>query len=717
MLALFLLLQTAVAMPDTATYTTTALRQLVTEASRLNQRVPAELGRYRVSIESEVSIGLRDGVSTREVTTSVEQMASDLTWRRTGEFEQHVTGYRSQSVGPQFAILGFFRDAWAVPSLYGNRLALLFGRDTAYGRRRAAEGDSSATRWAIHPLAEDREKVYRFAGGDTVEALQLADRVIRIVRVDVTPRAELTAGTVVFTGEVDLDAARKHVVRMRGSFAQVQRPATSGFGSFVRGPARIEAIAFVELVNSEIDGAFWLPQYQRFEAQAVVPVLGDGKAIFRIVSTFGRYDVAPSVPSQREPLDTLQIHRHFLTLAARDSLSAFQHWRTDLGDASSRVTAEDFTDVAPSRWRPTGTPVLEIQTEALSDLARFNRVEGLFTGEGVKLRFRDVMPGLTARAMAGYAWSERTVRGRIVTELERGTWRYAFRAGRSLDPTNDFINSLDSAASLGAVIGQDDHDYVDRRFAGVSVTKSLGADEAFVRIEGGWAQDRDAPARLVRAPFGGGSFLPDRGTTAGDYVRTGLAAEWHPNVDAAFLQTGTGGSIHYVRGDGQLRFQRVEGRLTSRRNVEAWTFALRFDVGATFGDVPPQQLFEVGRELSLPGYDYKAFAGNQAAVLRGVVMYRLGWLQAPMQVYRQYWLPAPGPSLTLGLLSGWTGVSSDVAWRAMRRLVPGAVATGDARVSVAVGLRFFGGTVGFDVARPIDHAAPWTVRLAVGPSF
>ena len=127
MLALLFQLQTAALRPvaDTATYATPALERLVADASARNQRVPPSLGGYRASVESEISLGFLDALAGREKTTSVEQVASSLAWERTGEFEQHVTGYRSQTLGPQFATLGFFRSAWAVPSLYGNRLALL----------------------------------------------------------------------------------------------------------------------------------------------------------------------------------------------------------------------------------------------------------------------------------------------------------------------------------------------------------------------------------------------------------------------------------------------------------------------------------------------------------------------------------------------------------------------------------------------------------------
>lgn len=127
------------AIRDTATYQSPALRAIITEAARFNRRVPPGLGTYRARMESEISIGSQRP-DNGEQAVSVEQVASELTWSRTGAFEQRVTGYRSQLLGFQFASIGFFRDAWAVPSLYGNRLALLFGRDTT---RRGSPGRRS----------------------------------------------------------------------------------------------------------------------------------------------------------------------------------------------------------------------------------------------------------------------------------------------------------------------------------------------------------------------------------------------------------------------------------------------------------------------------------------------------------------------------------------------------------------------------------------------
>ena len=94
---------------DTATYSSEAVRVLVTEASRLNSVVPPSLGQYRAAVESEISFGNRFG--DREMSVGIEQVASALTWNRTGAFEQHVLGLRSQLIGPGFSSLGFFSNA------------------------------------------------------------------------------------------------------------------------------------------------------------------------------------------------------------------------------------------------------------------------------------------------------------------------------------------------------------------------------------------------------------------------------------------------------------------------------------------------------------------------------------------------------------------------------------------------------------------------------
>ena len=732
MLTLFLAAQLAVtARPDTATYSSIALHRLIDQAVVVNNRVPASLGRYRAHLESEIAIGKRDGAG-HETEESIEQVASELLWSRTGDFEQHVTGYRSQSRGLQFATIGFFRNAWVVPSLYGNRLSLLFGVDTTGRRGGLGNPRPSAsshaenprtTLVAIHPLSVDREDIYRFSGGDTVEQLRVGEREIRIVRVLVEPKAKLPFRVVVFGGEMDLDVDRKHVVRMRGSFTSMS-DAPAGALNGLLSSMRPTGIAFVELVNSEVDQQFWHPSYQRFEAQAMFPLVGDAKAVFRIVSRFTDYVITPPDSAATDtgaPLDTLRPRPHVLSMATRDSLGAFRDWRDEIGAATGPTSTEDFMDVAPAGWRRQGVPQFALQAERLSDLLRFNRIEGLFTGLGGVAHMRDAVPGLTLRADGGFAWSERTARAHASAVLDRGEWTYALHAGRSLDITNDFRNPLDSGSTLGALFGTDAYDYVDRYSAGASATRMLAKYGLQARLEAGWAEDRPVANTLAENLLHS-AYLPNRGVDAGSYLRSAFTLAWHSDANAEYLRPGFGATLGYLRGDGQLNFQRIDLRLSTRQNAGRWTLASRFDAGVVLGSPPPQQLFELGRTEGLPGYEYKQFAGDQAVVLRTLAMYRLNTLTAPIRITRFFWLPAIAPALAVTAQAGWTGASDAAARTAILRLggtplQPFSTVTGNARATVAGGVRLFGGALGLSMARAVDRADRWRAQFEIGQLF
>ncbi len=174
-----------------------------------------------------------------------------------------------------------------MPVLYGNRLTLLFGRDTSVRRPRRVRQEQRLV--AVHPLAEDRERVYRYSGGDTLATLRVNGRTVPIVRLMVEPREDAPDSTVAFRGELDLDVSRHVLVRMRGYFVRkVGAPSLlarlASFGGFT-------AVAFVELENGEIEGEYWLPLYQRIEAQVALTGTTDSRSIFRIVTRFRDHEV------------------------------------------------------------------------------------------------------------------------------------------------------------------------------------------------------------------------------------------------------------------------------------------------------------------------------------------------------------------------------------------------------------------------------------------
>jgi hypothetical protein len=198
----------------------------------------------------------------------------------------------------------------------------------------------------------------------------------------------------------------------------------------------------------------------------------------------------------------------------------------------------------------------------------------------------------------------------------------------------------------------------------------------------------------------------------------------HPNVSGDFLQPGVGLRFHYEIGTGDLDWQRVELGLSGRRYVGPITVSAHADGGVVLGNrPPPQQLFELGGTETLPGYSYKQFAGDRAALFRSFASYRFGVWQRPVHLWRNFYLPGVGPGIAASAQGGWTEMSSTGALHSVAQLgagwsaAPVSVATHGMRSTVGGGLTLFSDIVHVGLARPIDHAAPWKFVLGFGTSF
>ncbi len=705
------------------------LQQLLVDASTRN-RLPDSLVSYRARFDTEISTLLRREEGS-EVVVATEQVTGVIRWNRAGGYEQRITGYRTQQLGVTISMLSMLQSGWLTPTLYGNRLRVRAQagntRSDSRGRAQVGRGDGADTLPAVHPLAADRNRYYRYSGGDTVVTMRSGDRVIPIVQVRVEPREDITADVVLFMGDIGLDASRGTLVRMRGHYVRKNSPRRGVIASLG------DAVGFVEYENAEHQGEYWLPAWQRIELQAMLPFIGDGRAVVRIVSRFTDMEVNDTVLATNTlgAADSLRLTaRRSLTYAAADALTSFRDWRIPIGTFSSEMHADDFDDIAPDRWRSTGKSRVDLAAPRASDVLHFNRVEGLYTGVGVKWALRDRAPGVVVRSNAGYAWAEHTVRGRLQVSRTRGPWTLEVRGGRSLDNTNDFSVPLDSGNTLGAFLASlDPYDYVSRSSATLAVIRNVGSRSAIIRGALGVADDRYRPSAYVRSPLGGDRYRPNRGVDAGGYVRSALLVEWHPDAAAEFVAPGVGARVSYERGDGTLSWQRMEARVSGRRPIGPIVAVGRADVGQVWGNrIPAQQLFELGRYQNLPGYEDKEFAGSRAAVLRAGLLYTSPLWQAPIRMTRRIWLPSPSPGLSIGLQSGWTDTPTAAGRAATDRLAftrPGSVdapdpvsrPTGRILASVTAGVRFFGGGVFVGGTRAVDHAVPWKILISFGQSW
>ena len=716
-------------------YATSALRAFVERAAAENRAPPITLAGYTAAVESELAMIVRDSLG-RELVGQVEQLAVSAEWDRSGLYDLHVVGYRSQTLGAPYSALTFTKT-WTVPTLYGNRLTIGMNagrprqRDSTSVRRRAerataASRDTSRDPFvAVHPLSPDRDRFYRFSGGDTVAILYSGGRSIRVVRVRVEavrgPRSNFDA----FVGEMHFDADRHQLVRMRGRIIAVRPDDTP----LVVRALGARAAAYIEFENAEVDGRYWLPAFQRSEFQAQLGAFGVTRPIYRIVSRFRDYKVRASPMTVAHPDSAVPVRmsptRARLTFAARDTISAYSGWANDLGRLNGSVSSGDFDDLAPDVWKTTGRPRMDFFPRHFNEVVRYNRVEGLFTGAAGTLQFRDLVPGLAARGNLGVGWADHAVRGGAALTLARQPWTLGARVDRALASTNDFESEMDPGLSvLPLLSGVDDIDYVDRWTAALSATRIVHSVKRAVLVaEAAAVRDETATARLRNSVlYPGTPFRSNRGARSGSYARARATMEYHPDVTGASLAPGIGARLRYEIAHGDLRWQRAELRVAARRYWRGLALASRVDGGVIVSDdPPPQSLYELGGGLSLPAYGYKEFAGDRAALGRALLAYQLPVLRAPVRVAR-FVFPGLSPGIGTGVQSGWAEASTDPARRALLALGGDGItsvsrptervrATLDARITV------LSGAIGAGLARPIDHAGRWKPFFVWGASF
>ncbi len=267
----------------------------------------------------------------------------------------HVVGYRSQTIGVPFSALSIVHG-WTLPMLYGDRLLMGIESDGSVNARvvRGLRGGHD-TIVAVHPFAGDRDHYYRYSGGDTVTVLQAPNRRIPVARIRVTPNFTTNDDFAAFDGEIDIDATRYEIVRMRGRFVQRVRGGSTGATSLLATVTGAVGVAYVEFVNEEVSGRYWLPSSQRIEFQGALAMFGTIRSVFRIVSRFSDYAVDDTMHiTTPTPGDGLIVRS--VTFAASDSVDDYHEWRLGLGVATGNVTADDFSDFAPSSWSPVGPP-------------------------------------------------------------------------------------------------------------------------------------------------------------------------------------------------------------------------------------------------------------------------------------------------------------------------------------------------------------------------
>jgi len=685
-------------------------------------------GGYTATIESEIStLARRD---TRiEGASYLEQLSSLARWTSDGVFEQHIVGTRNFPNAIPISRIAFLRIGWVAPSLSGERLQVI-------NRTGLKETDFDQTligpyapEIMVHPLASDRDQYYRYRGGETLN--RMFDGVSRrVIVIEVSPVTTLKQEETLFEGEMQLDPESHSLVRLFGRMIVIGR---SGRGGGLFHFDLTPSVTMVDLVNQRLADGRWVPLAQRFEIQAPsTRVLGQGSSR-RVVSRF--HNVAPIQRAAGMLAISASTSGYSITSAPADSLRSYRGWVRPAGRATESVSDKDFIRFRSDKLRPTGPPMVTIAGFHRGDFIRFNRVEGLFTGLSLIARMRDKAPGIYLRGTGGYAWSEKTGRGAAGIGWDMRRWSLEAAAARTLDVTNEFRNQFDNPA-LAALIGKDPWDYVDHRSAGIVGTRAIrDVSGSVVHFEAHRVSDRSVERHLTSSLFGG-KFRDNRNLTEGSYWRTRAVLDWNPDISPLFAQDGVGFKAEVENGTGDLDYTRLEGRIVVRKSFNRVFFIAKLHGAALLSDnPPPQQLFEMGGPVGLPGYEYKEFAGNRAALFRVRLTYPLTFLDSPLRIGSAVF-PSIAPAISIGYQAGFAKASSQAAKDAVRALgdfqnkdgtvaldpdtqLPRAASVPSSRPvgSLDIRIGFFGDALAIGFARAIQHGRKTQLILAFGRQF
>jgi len=612
-----------------------------------------------------------------------EELALQVSWWQPGRSAQRLVGRRDTTLLP--ARVAYYRDRYGVVL------------DNLPDRIRL--GDGQDVRDVPHPLAAGAPALYEYALGSPLR-IRIPGREILVDEVQFRPRDPSQPSAI---GSVYLDRASAAVVRLSMTFTRAAMR-----------DQRIETLV-VTLENGLVRERYWLPRRQEVEVMR-------GSTWFDIPArgiVRGRWEIGGYVVNERIAPAVQQLPRW--SSAPRDSLAAhpFTGRVVDiLPPEIQLVTTEDAAQARIIAEQAVRTAMLSRPASAtvtgrgISDLARFNRAEGLAVGAGFSHRNR--LAQLAVRGRYGFADGQAKGFigiGPVPAYGRTPTWQlFAERDYRDLG----FAERAGVTNSLGALLfGSDYSTQVDTRALGVLWRRTPTSVFRW-RL----AYEADAPVAVQGRPLSGdfaatlraweidgvraevqGSGSWSRGDAAG------TRAQWRV-VGGIGAYRGTDASMMPTAGSQPLDLraprsvQPLVGRLEARMEMTRPLSADRALVGlshigvATGRDLPPQWMILTGGPWSSPGYGFHQFA-NRFAFSQRVE-------------FRQ---PLPAPSIPLGRYGRAPG-------RVTLAPFAQAIVVGDAGVypSAGIGMLFFYDLLRADIARGVRDGR-WRFAIDIDRGF
>jgi hypothetical protein len=555
---------------------------------------------------------------------------------------------------------------------------------------RIGEGDE--VRDVPHPLSPVGLEQYDFAIRDSLQ-IRLGPKVLDVYEVRVRPKDDRQPRTV---GAVYIDRETGEVVRMAFSFTRAALIDKD-----------LEDVSVV-LENGLIEGRFWLPRRQEVEIRRTGSWLDyPARGIIRGRWEICCYEVNKGIPASY--FTGPEIVMAPPTERAQNPYPFAGKILDSLPPDVRAVTDEDVQKVQEEARALVRTQALArsrsfaLSARHISDIVRFNRVEGLALGAGLLQR---VGGGLAVTASGRYGFSDEQGKGRAALEYRTGAGSaFVLAAQRDYrDVADEQETSLVRNTIAAQEFGSDYTDLYDVRSASATLSVARSGwrpslEYAFEQHDGLQVHARPAtgafPSTIPAAR------LREHRLTIGFERPTSLTFggfELASRVNVSGIQQvewDQSPSANYLRPSFMVDLERPFG--TSRLLLHTIAAAV------LSGDaVPAQHLVFLGGPTSGPGYNYHEFVG------RGGVSQRLEWrflapfVGIPLGRYGK----APG-TITLAPFATAVWVDRSAPFKAARQgWYP----------SVGLGALTVFDVLRLDVARGL-RGGRWTFSVDIGRDF
>lgn len=561
-------------------------------------------------------------------------------------------------------------------------------------------GDGDEVRDVPHPLSGTGLAEYDYAISDSL-TIDLGDRQLNVYEVRFRPKRDREPRAV---GAVYLDRETGQVARM-----------TFGFTRAALIDKELEDVTIV-LDNGLVGGRFWLPRRQSVEIRRTGTWLEyPARGIIR-----GRWEIS-SIETNVGLPETIFAGPEIVTMP-QSVVRAYPFKGRIVDSLPSDVRAatdEDVKKVQEDARRLVRAQALErartgsLAIRSVSDVARFNRMEGLALGFGVRQRLGG---GLSVLARGRFGLADHEFKGTLspVFETSSGVSLSA-SVYRELIPVGDVQERSTVVNSIAAQeFGSDATEAFRAR--GVGLRLEWGAPGAVrTRIGANWDW-REEPA-AVRAVPATGTFRDTPQVQVGGGVRlfAGLIAPERALNAAGTLLRFAGEAT--LGSDERHGYARVASQATVTQplqtgSVVLWAFGAGVGKVSTGNeplplcisncagrDVPAQAFVYLGGPVTGPGYGMHEFVTRYGGA-----------------AHLEWRLPVPAPSIPLGRF-GRSGGRATLAPFA-HGIVAGTPDGPPYRIypSLGVGGLFLFDLLRMDVARGL-RGGRWTFSVDVNQAF